>query len=1111
MKNDILKSKRTCESKRMFGSRKTLFFALICAAVVLFSAMAIYFLPTVTAALNDEIIVEVNEENFPDPAFRAYIRDELDTYDPVGLNKYELDRVFSMDISGLPIKDLTGIGLFPNLAKLSCENVGLSSLDVSSVQKLKYLYCGKNVFSSVTLGDKVADLYISGATVKTLDLRGNPTLESIDLSNGSFENVIVRDCPQLSSITVLDSVIGTLDLGGKNAIRELTLKHAGIERLDLSGATDLKGVTLRAVEVISVSLNGCTNITSFQSNDNPIKEIDLSGCTSLTSLTCSGGELSELDIGDCIELKSLDCSENQLTQLDIGACNRLNSFSCDNNKLETLDVSGCNVLASFSCNNNELTSLDLGGCLALNALYCMGNELTYLDVSKNVHLERLQCSKNKISELVIKGNPAVKYVYCSNNKLTRLDISDCTKLYWLDCSSNELTSIDISKNPSLRELDCSSNEFASFDFKENSVLRELNCSSNKLTALDVSPLTKLQSLDCSSNLLTSLDVSKNQLASLRCAHNLLTSIDCGESDLVFFDCSYNKLKTLSLCGSDEFFSLYCNDNELTSLDLSRCTTLDKFDCSNNRLTSLDLSQVGYSSTFYCAGNELTELDLSKLHQIRNLDCSYNKLTSLILNPDCHPWTFKCSYNRLSSLSVIMESKVPVFSCVMNECYVYLDGERRLDLTALGGFDPARASNLAGGSISGNMLTFDVGADFVTYDYDVGDGRIASFKLTDAGRVVYHGAVAVDCASDMYGVAEYYSFGGRLYRDPECKQEIDRLGSVMTKFEHKLIYVMHKEATCCEDGITEHWSCEVCGRKFVGENKDIEIFYVTYSSGKAHLFGAWEHEGERHWRICLRSGRIFDEGVHTYNAATCNSPETCSICYFKHGEVDPNNHTSKGIYAQSNNDGTHKLIYGCCGGIHEAAEPCSGCIATCLEAALCESCKHTYGGRDMSNHVGQADKVIPNYNGTHDVIYNCCGGAKEDDTPCSGGTALCNALAVCATCFDIYGEYDPENHASSEFSYRATDDFKHWKMHACCGARVCEEEHSYDELGLCACDGNDIIGDKTDPIDETTSPEESRKDNSVFGNCRSALSGPPAIVTVLGMAAALRKKRKRNNA
>ncbi len=50
-----------------------------------------------------------------------------------------------------------------------------------------------------------------------------------------------------------------------------------------------------------------------------------------------------------------------------------------------------------------------------------------------------------------------------------------------------------------------------------------------------------------------------------------------------------------------------------------------------------------------------------------------------------------------------------------------------------------------------------------------------------------------------------------------------------------------------------------------------------------------------------------------------------------------------------------------------------------------------------------------------------------------------------------------------------------------------------------------IGDMTDGGDAS---DTERPENKVFGNCRSALAGPLAIVTVLGTAAVLRKKREK---
>lgn len=64
---------------------------------------------------------------------------------------------------------------------------------------------------------------------------------------------------------------------------------------------------------------------------------------------------------------------------------------------------------------------------------------------------------------------------------------------------------------------------------------------------------------------------------------------------------------------------------------------------------------------------------------------------------------------------------------------------------------------------------------------------------------------------------------------------------------------------------------------------------------------------------------------------------------------------------------------------------------------------------------------------------------------SGGVATCTDKAVCDDCGNAYGDLNPSNHASSEFTYtvNSSDGTKHDKKHACCNTLVETALHTWD--------------------------------------------------------------------
>ena len=200
-------------------------------------------------------------------------------------------------------------------------------------------------------------------------------------------------------------------------------------------------------------------------------------------------------------------------------------------------------------------------------------------------------------------------------------------------------------------------------------LTKLYCVGNQLTELDMSQNKELQTLDCVTNQLTKLDVSQNK-----------------------------KLK-----------ELHCSANQLTELDVRSNTALERLSCGENQLTELDVSNNTALMKLYCVKNQLTELDLSQNSKLKDLDCRNNQLTSL----------------NVDSCAEFID-----LGCEGNEYPVKVSAQTRtFDLHTLpGGFDPSRASDWEGGTVSNGILTMDSGATKVTYSYNCGNGKTRRFAL-----------------------------------------------------------------------------------------------------------------------------------------------------------------------------------------------------------------------------------------------------------------------------------------------------------------------------------------------------------------------------------------------
>ncbi len=141
--------------------------------------------------------------------------------------------------------------------------------------------------------------------------------------------------------------------------------------------------------------------------------------------------------------------------------------------------------------------------------------------------------------------------------------------------------------------------------------------------------------------------------------------------------------------------------------------------------------------------------------------------------------------------------------------------------------------------------------------------------------------------------------------------------------------------------------------------------------------------------------------HTGGTATCKDKAKCTVCGKAYGNLKA--HTPNA----DDGDCTTAITCSICGEVTTPAKAShTGGTATCQHKAECSVCGKEYG--DLGAHTPNAD------DGDCMTAITCsiCG---EVTTPAkashAGGTATCQAKAICSECSKEYGEIDPDNHAN----------------------------------------------------------------------------------------------------
>ena len=190
---------------------------------------------------------------------------------------------------------------------------------------------------------------------------------------------------------------------------------------------------------------------------------------------------------------------------------------------------------------------------------------------------------------------------------------------------------------------------------------------------------------------------------------------------------------------------------------------------------------------------------------------------------------------------------------------------------------------------------------------------------------------------------------------------------------------------------------------------------AYDNALGHDYAVeWSNDATGHWHACSRCDSRSDEAVHTAgDAATETTPQTCIVC---------------GYVIQAALGHTHSMT-------HYAAVAATCSAEGNVEYWFCSKCGKYFGDSaganpmaavqtpiDPSNHKAAAAWTQENDKHYH-VCENGCN-THLDEAACSGGTATCQAKAVCDTCGQPYSGYADHDFDTSTWGYQDADGHAH---------------------------------------------------------------------------------------
>ena len=580
--------------KQRFSTRTRLVSALLTLAMVFtflpFSAFA-------AGGTHAHSTIELSKQNFPDDAFRDYLKSLFDKNYDRKLAPAERNAVKQIVVWNMGIRNLKGIEFFPNLKYLNCTGNELTSLDVHENTALTYLDCSKNKLTS-------------------LDVRNNTALDELYCYNNQLTSLDVTQNTALEGLHCTDNPLSSLNVSQNKELADLYCYENQLTELDVSKNTELVSLACNGNRLTSLDVSQNAKLVNLYCNDNQLTELDVSKNTALKTLVCGANQLSSLDVSKNTALKELSCNQNQLSSLDVSRT-AVTSLDASDNKIDinveetprTFDLSTLpgkfDVTKATEWKGGTVSGKTLKvkpGVTQVTYTYDCGkgfsryfnlNVIVIPDGTIFINASNFPDAvfRDRVKWKIADGNDTLTEQ--QRNQLQELILPQGIKdlkgieyfenLEKLDGATVGLKYLDVTKNKKLKYLDVNTNQLEYLKVTENTGLEYLHCGSNQLTELDVTHNRKLSKLWCYNNQFTKLDVSKN-------------------SDLVWLGCGSNSLTELDVSRNPKLEMLLCADNQLTELDLSKNTALTELDCSGNHLTSLELTSSIKDTDFKADGN-----------------------------------------------------------------------------------------------------------------------------------------------------------------------------------------------------------------------------------------------------------------------------------------------------------------------------------------------------------------------------------------------------------------------------------------------------------------------------------------------------------------------------
>lgn len=178
----------------------------------------------------------VNSENFPDENFKNYVSSKIDTDSDGVLSEEEIEKVVAINVGGMNISSLDGIGYFVNVQEIFCHKNKLTAIDVSNNTALEKLHCYSNELQQLNVSGNIhlQSLICHTNHLAQLNLENNSELKELDCDRNEINELNVEQNIALEILSCGGNRLKYLDISNNKELRHLFCDGNQLIGLDIN-------------------------------------------------------------------------------------------------------------------------------------------------------------------------------------------------------------------------------------------------------------------------------------------------------------------------------------------------------------------------------------------------------------------------------------------------------------------------------------------------------------------------------------------------------------------------------------------------------------------------------------------------------------------------------------------------------------------------------------------------------------------------------------------------------------------------------------------------------------------------------------------------------------